>query len=294
MKILLLGKNGQVGWELQRTLAPLGSVIALGREEVDLANLEALRNTVRSVQPQLIVNAAAYTAVDKAESEPELAMAINGIAPGILAQEAQKYGATLIHYSTDYVFAGNQTTPYVEADEPRPTNIYGQTKLAGERAIQQIEWPHLIFRTSWVYGTRGKNFLMTILRLAKEKEELKVVDDQIGAPTWSRLIAEATAQILTRCYSQQALSLNEVSGLYHLTAAGETSWYRFAKEILELSTNASPFKLHPSGILPIPTYQYPTPAQRPAYSILGNDKISDIFAVKLPGWRVQLKMALDA
>ena len=186
MKILLTGKNGQVGWELQRTLAPLGEVVAVDRQALDLANPDAIRALIREVKPALIVNPAAYTAVDKAESEPELAMAVNGIAPGIMAEEAKRLGAAMIHYSTDYVFDGTQTSPYTEKDRPNPGNVYGKTKLAGEQAIQAVGVPHLILRTSWVYGSRGRNFLLTILRLAQERDELKIVDDQIGAPTSSR------------------------------------------------------------------------------------------------------------
>lgn len=296
MKILLLGKNGQVGWELQRTLAPLGKVIACGRQELDLADFAALQETLRSVQPQLIVNAAAYTAVDKAETETDLAMAINGTAPGVLAEAALQCGASLIHYSTDYVFDGTKTSPYREEDQPNPINVYGKTKQAGEIAIQQVEVPHLILRTSWVYGLRGKNFLLTILRLAKEREELKIVDDQIGAPTWSRMIAEATAQIVARCSAARTLAtpdLREVAGVYHLTAAGETSWYGFTKAILETYSQSSTEPLSLSRLLPIPTVEYPTPAARPAYSVLSNDKISKTFALELPTWSDQLKLALS-
>lgn len=294
MKILLLGKNGQVGWELQRTLAPLGKVIACGRQELDLADFAALQETLRSVQPQLIVNAAAYTAVDKAETETDLAMAINGTAPGVLAEAALQCGASLIHYSTDYVFDGTKTSPYSEEDRPNPINVYGKTKLAGERAIQQIGIPHLILRTSWVYGLRGKNFLLTILRLAREREELKIVDDQIGAPTWSRMIAEATAQIVARCSAAGANpDLQEVTGVYHLTAAGETSWYGFAQAILNhpalLNTYASTFKAQSLKLLPISTTNYPTPAQRPAYSVLNNARVHRLFNVQLPTWDTGLR-----
>jgi len=296
MKILLLGKNGQVGWELQRTLAPLGEVIAFGHQDLDLADFAALQETVRSIQPHLIVNAAAYTAVDKAETEPELAMAINGTAPGVLAEAALQCGASLVHYSTDYVFGGTKTSPYGEEDQPNPINIYGKTKLAGEIAIQQVGAPHLILRTSWVYGLRGKNFLMTILRLAKEREELKIVDDQIGAPTWSRMIAEATAQVIARCSASESLSnpdLREVAGVYHLTASGQTSWHGFAKAILEAYAQSPAEPLSISRLLPIPTVEYPTPAARPAYSVLGSDKFNKIFVLELPAWSHQLKLALD-
>ena len=223
-RILLTGKNGQVGWELQRTLAPLGEVVVLDRRQLDLSDPDQIRERVREISPDLIVNAAAYTAVDRAEAEPEPAMAVNGTAPGLLAEEAKRIGAAIIHYSTDYVFDGAKTTPYTEEDAPNPLNVYGRTKLAGEQAVQAAGVPHLILRTSWVYGMRGKNFLLTILRLAREREELKIVDDQIGAPTWSRTIAEATAQILT----SGAWPVSGASGIYHLTASGSTSWYGFA------------------------------------------------------------------
>ena len=200
-KILLTGKNGQVGWELERSLQPLGQVIAFDRSGLDLASPDSIRAVIREVKPELIVNPAAYTAVDKAESEPDLAMAVNGVAPGIIAEEAKRLGAALIHYSTDYVFDGTKAEPYTEDDVPKPINVYGKTKLAGEQAVQAIGVPHLIFRTSWVYGMRGKNFLLTILRMAKEKDELRIVDDQFGAPTWSRMIAETTAQVLAQFYS---------------------------------------------------------------------------------------------
>jgi len=294
MKILLLGKNGQVGWELQRTLATLGEVIAFGRQELNLTDFAALQETVHAVQPQLIVNAAAYTAVDKAESEPDLAMAINGTAPGVLAEAARRWGASLIHYSTDYVFDGTKTSPYDEEDQPNPINIYGKTKLAGERAIQQVGTPHLILRTSWVYGLRGKNFLLTILRLAKEREELKIVDDQMGAPTWSRMIAEATAQIIAHCSAPGSLlnpDLREMVGIYHLTAAGQTSWHGFAKAILEASAQFPEESFSISRLLPIPTAEYPTPAARPAYSVLLSDKASKTFGLWLPGWQRQLQLA---
>lgn len=299
MKILLIGKNGQVGWELQRTLAPLGQVMALGRSQLDLTDAAAVRQTVRSIAPQLIVNAAAYTAVDQAEAEPELAIAINGVAPGILAAEAGRSGSVFIHYSTDYVFDGAKQSPYQESDRPDPLNVYGQTKLAGEQAIQAVGGHYYILRTSWVYGLRGKNFLLTILRLAQERDTLRVVNDQLGAPTWSRLIAAATAQILAQtCAKRPALPLADPAppGIYHLTAAGVTSWHEFAQTILECRAACHPeltaLKLNPSQIQAIPTSEYPTPAQRPRYSVLDNRKISQEFGLQLPPWRVQLELAV--
>ncbi|HVS27095.1 MAG TPA: dTDP-4-dehydrorhamnose reductase [Burkholderiales bacterium] len=276
-RILLTGKNGQVGWELQRMLGALGEVIALGREEMNLANSDAIRARIREITPDIIVNAAAYTAVDKAESEPDLAMAINGTAPGIMAEEARRLGALLVHYSTDYVFDGAKTTPYTEEDTPNPLNVYGKTKLAGERAIQASGAPYLILRTSWVYSARGKNFLLTILRLAAERPELKVVGDQQGAPTWARDIAETTARVLDET--------KERSGLFHLSASGTTSWFSFATEILRISGQAIPVRS-------IPSSEYPSPAARPANSVLDNTKFMTSFGLELPAWQSSLKQCL--
>jgi dTDP-4-dehydrorhamnose reductase len=295
-RILLTGSTGQVGWELQRTLMTLGEVITAGRESsslrMDMSNPDTIRYVIREVQPDLIVNPAAYTAVDKAETEPELAMAVNGTAPGVIAEEAKLLGAGVIHYSTDYVFNGNQPTPYTEQDQPDPQNIYGKTKLAGEKAIQAVDVPHLILRTSWVYGLRGKNFLLTMLKLAREREELKVVDDQVGAPTWSRLIAASTAQILSQGTQDLNGFLSSNSGIYHLTATGQTSWYNFAKAIFEHDPNPSEQKL--KNLLPIPSEQYPTPAKRPAYSSLDTQKIYHTFGLVLPSWQRNLELVLGS
>jgi dTDP-4-dehydrorhamnose reductase len=293
-KILLTGVSGQVGWELKKTLSNLGEVITTSRDGnaadfyLDLSQPESIRQAIQEIQPDLIVNPGAYTAVDKAELEPELAMVVNGVAPGIIAEEAKLVGAGLIHYSTDYVFNGRSSCPYQETDEPDPQNIYGKTKLAGEKAIQAIEVPHLIIRTSWVYGLRGKNFLMTMLQLAKEREEIKVVNDQIGTPTWSRLIAESTAQILFLGKSNFRDFLNHHSGIYHLTSTGQTSWYDFAKVIFEMTPNRSQYKLQ--NLIPIPTVEYPTPAARPAFSILDTQKIYQTFGLMLPDWQDNLKL----
>ena len=293
-KILLTGSTGQIGWELQRTLLPLGEVIPVSRNapipllQLDLAAPQRLCQLIREIQPDLIVNAAAYTAVDKAETEPELAQAVNGTAPGIIAEEAKRIGAAIVHYSTDYVFDGIQTRPYRENDPTNPLNIYGKTKLAGEQAILAVAVPHLILRTSWVYGMRGNNFLSTILRLSQEREELKVVDDQIGAPTWSRAIAEATAQILAQGTGELDHFLAAQGGLYHLTAGGQTSWYGFAESILQHCSIKHQKKL--KQLLPIPTTGYPTPAQRPAFSLLDNHKVFQTFGLQLPEW--QKAMAL--
>lgn len=290
MKILLTGANGQVGWELQRTLAPLGEIIALDRAALDLSNAAALRACVQRNTPNLIVNAAAYTAVDQAEREPELAMAINGTAPGVLAQAAAECSAVLIHYSTDYVFAGNHHTPYREDDPTAPQNIYGHSKLAGEAAIRASEAVYVILRTAWVYAARGKNFLLTVQRLAQQRPELRIVADQYGAPTWARLIAEATAQIVAqgRAWAGgHALNtgLRATRGTYHLTCAGQASWHDFAIAILdELSPPTRP------TLTAITTADYPTPAQRPAYSVLDNRKLCDTFGIVLPDWRAGLAM----
>jgi dTDP-4-dehydrorhamnose reductase len=288
-KVLLIGKNGQVGWELRRALAPLGEVVALGSQDLDLTQADRIRRIVDEIKPQLIVNAAAYTAVDKAESEPEVAMAINGVAPGILAEAAGKCGAGLIHYSTDYVFDGTSSTPYTEEDAPQPMSVYGETKLAGEMAIVRTDIPHLIFRTSWVYGLRGKNFLLTILRLAREREELRIVGDQFGAPTWCRGIAEVTSLAVAATGGE----FGDKSGIYHLTGAGETTWYKFTKEIIDLYSASHPQELMVKRILDITTSEYPTPAQRPMYSVLSGKKLREQFGLAMPNWDDQLKLSLD-
>ncbi len=297
-KILLIGKNGQVGWELQRTLQPLGEVMAVVREQIDVSDPDSIKKIIREVQPKIIVNAAAYTAVDKAESEPELAMKVNGVAPGIMAEEAKQLGALLVHYSTDYVFDGTKQGAYTEEDTPNPLSVYGKTKLAGEQAIQASGAAHLILRTSWVYGMRGKNFLLTILRLAQERPELKIVDDQIGAPTWSRMIAESTAQILARCFSpiaHHSLPITEFTGIYHLTAGGKTSWHGFAKAILALPH----FNKGGQGgfpipkLTPIPTSEYPLPAPRPSNSVMSNEKLAHVFGIAVPQWDEALRLCME-
>ncbi|WP_218081732.1 dTDP-4-dehydrorhamnose reductase [Anthocerotibacter panamensis] len=285
LKILVTGKQGQVGWELARSMTCLGEVIALDRAGLDLSQPETIRQTLRELRPQLIVNAAAYTAVDQAEKEPDLAQAINGTAPGILAEEAQRLGAALVHYSTDYVFDGTKRTPYRESDPVQPLGVYGQTKLAGEQAIQAVGVPHLILRTSWVYGMRGKNFLLTILRLAREREELKIVEDQTGAPTPSGMLGDFTTQILLQGKGDPVGLLQARGGLYHLSAAGETTWYHFARVLLERISDPER-KLQ--RLLPIPTSAYPTPAQRPAYSVLDNQRLQTAFQLQTPTWEEAL------
>lgn len=291
-RILVTGKDGQVGWELQHTMASLGEVVAVGHREMDLADPDSIRKVVREIRPAIIVNPAAYTAVDKAESEPDLAMAINGVAPGILAEEAKRLNVALVHYSTDYVFDGKKAVPYSEEDTPNPLNVYGQTKLAGERAVQAAGAPYLILRTSWVYGARGRNFLLTILKLAGEKSELKIVDDQIGAPTWCRMLAETTARILAPVCAapNPSTMLADTGGLYHLTAGGQTSWFGFATKILEnVPLSAIPV---PAKLIPIPTSEYPTPAVRPRNSRLSNEKITRTFGFTIPPWEESLALCM--
>lgn len=287
-QILLFGKNGQVGWELQRTLAPFGPVWALDYPEIDFAEVAALRKLVLEYKPTIVVNACAYTAVDKAESEPERAMLINGLAPGVLAEAAKQTGALLVHFSTDYVFDGTKRTPYVETDTPNPLSAYGRTKLAGDQAIQRVGCNHLIFRLCWVYGARGQNFMLTMMRLARERETLRVVADQIGSPTWSRMIAEATALAL-----KQMLSLaeaRELSGVYHLRAGGETNWHEFASRIVELMP---PAERKCRVVEAITTADYPTPAKRPAYSVMSCEKLLKTFGIGLPNWEYSLRQVLD-
>src|SRR5258708_1045574 len=300
--ILLTGKTGQLGSELNRLLPKLGEVITPDRKDLDLREPEKIRQIMRDAKPQLILNAAAYTAVDAAETDQANALAINAEAPRLLAVEAKKIGAVLVHFSTDYVFDGAKQTPYVETDSPYPVNAYGRTKLAGEQAIRDSGAAHVIFRTSWVYATHGRNFLLTILRLATEREELKIVHDQVGAPTGASDLAEATARILagmiTSTKSQPTFP--EATGTYHMTAAGQTTWYEFAKAILEearrapqdLPWLASATKGRPliaRRVLPISGEEFRSPTRRPAYSVLSNARLLQAFGVTLPDWRTQLQ-----
>ena len=292
MKVLLFGKNGQVGWELQRSLAPLGELVALGSSGHaglcgDLSDLAGLAETVFKVKPDVIVNAAAYTAVDKAESEPEQARLINALAPGVLADEAQKLGAWFVHYSTDYVFDGSGGQFWQETDATGPLNVYGRTKLEGEQAITRCA-KHLIFRTSWVYAARGANFAKTMLRLAQEREQLKVIDDQIGAPTGAELIADVTALAL-----RAVLQKPEQAGIYHLAAGGEVSWFDYARFVIEQARQRGlPIKVAPEAIEPIPTRAYPLPAKRPHNSRLDTRKLKQSFDLALPDWRVGVTRVL--
>jgi dTDP-4-dehydrorhamnose reductase len=288
MRILLLGKNGQVGWELQRALSVLGEVVALDRHPVltaygtltgDLSDLVGLRNTIRSVRPDVIVNAAAYTAVDKAESERELARTVNALASQVMAEEAKRADALLVHYSTDYVFDGSGTTPWKETDAVAPVNYYGATKLEGEQLIVASGCKHLIFRTSWVYAARGNNFAKTMLRLTKDRQSLNVIADQIGVPTGAELLADTAVAAL-----QQTLVKPELCGIYHLAPSGETSWHAYATYVIEFARDKGE-SLAVETISPIPTAEYPTPASRPLNSRLNTQKLRDSFSLHLPDWQ---------
>ncbi len=293
MKILLLGKNGQVGWELQRALAPLGEVIALdfdspGPLTADFSNPESLAATVRAVAPQIIVNAAAHTAVDKAESEPKFARTLNATSPAVLAREAASLGAWLMHYSTDYVFDGSGSTPWTEDSPTGPLSVYGLTKLEGEQAIRASGCRHLIFRTSWVYAARGGNFAKTMLKLAKERDKLTVIDDQIGSPTGADLLADLSAHAL-----RAAMARPELGGTYHAVAAGETSWHGYARHVIEFARAAGqPIKVAPENIVAVPTTAFPTPAKRPGNSRMNTAKLRASFGFALPSWQTGVERML--
>ena len=293
MKILLLGKAGQVGWELQRSLAPLGEVIALdfdspGPLRADFSDPESLAATVRAVAPQLIVNAAAHTAVDKAESEPDFARKLNATSPAVLAREAATLGAWLLHYSTDYVLDGSGSAPWVEGSPTGPLSVYGATKLEGEEAIRASGCRHIILRTSWVYAARGGNFAKTMLKLAKERDKLTVIDDQIGAPTGADLLADLSAHCL-----RTALQRPEVAGTYHAVAAGETSWHGYARHVIEFARAAGqPIKVAPDAIEPVPTSAFPTPARRPGNSRMNTQKLQQTFGLALPTWQAGVERML--
>lgn len=282
---LILGAGGQLGIELQHAFAGAGNVIAHNRSTCDLADITRLRTTVAEARPDVILNAAAYTAVDRAESEPELAMRVNGEAPGLLAEEAKKLGTLLVHYSTDYVFDGTKDSPWVEEDPVGPLNVYGASKLAGERAIQHVGGRFLIFRTSWVFSPQGTNFLRTMLRLGQEREELRIVNDQTGAPTSARALAEATRSIICA-----ARDFDATAGLYHMTCTGATTWQGFAEAIFARVRAAKPW----ARVTGIPSSEYPTPAKRPVNSVLSNAKLKAVFGVELPAWQAELDRALVA
>ncbi|TVQ89891.1 MAG: dTDP-4-dehydrorhamnose reductase [Chromatiaceae bacterium] len=288
-RILLIGSDGQVGWELRRTLAPVGQVIAASLHghdgpAVDLLKPASVRKLFSDTNPDCVVNAAAYTAVDKAEQEPARAQAINADAVSLIGELAAAAGRPVLHYSTDFVFSGATERPYREDDPPQPLSVYGRTKLAGEQALFDSGADALVFRTAWLYGVRGSNFLLTMLNLFRERSELRVVDDQIGTPTWSRMLAEVSAQVLHRIFTGD-LTLTEVKGLYHITAAGATSWFGFAEAIGTATGNRC-------QVLPIPTSEYPAPARRPAYSVLDTSRFRRTFALTLPDWRQSLPLCL--
>ncbi len=286
-RIMLIGCRGQVGFELEQLLTDRSDLHSFDLHNLDLREFEKVRTTIREVKPDIILNAAAYTAVDKAEEEPEMARQVNGEVPALLAEEAKRSGTTLVHYSTDYVYSGEKEAPYKEDDATGPLGVYGATKLEGDLAIQNSGAPHLIFRTSWVYGIRGKNFLLTMMRLAKERPELKVIDDQYGAPTWCRTIAQTTVtaleKILGPALEHDAEKVRAVSGVYHLTPAGKTTWFGFTKAIVEALALETP-----PALLPIPTSEYPTLAVRPKNSVLDNSKLLNTFGIQHPTWQQAL------
>ncbi len=293
MRLLLLGPNGQVGWDLTRSLMPLGEVVALDRQQCDLSQPERLPALVRDISPAVIVNAAGYTAVDQAEGEEQLAMTVNCIAAGVLAEQARACGALLVHYSTDYVFDGTKETPYLEDDAPYPINAYGRSKLAGEIAVRQAGAAYLIFRASWIYAARGRNFVRTILRLAAERDELRIVTDQVGTPNWARNIADATAHAVRQAVAERVGS-SFVPGVYHLTASGTTSWYGFAEAILKYATRSGLVDAHRLPRLrPITTEDYQTSAVRPKNSRLGGNRLSERFGIVLPDWKQGLALCLE-
>lgn len=300
--VLITGRDGQLGFELRRTLSPVSNIIAVDIDTVDLGDLDAVRKLVRDTRPTVIVNAAAYTAVDRAESERDIAHTLNGEVPGVLAEELKGVGGKLIvHYSTDYVFDGTATQPYTEDRDPSPISVYGQTKLAGERAVEQAGVPYAVLRTEWLYATRGANFLRTILRLARDGKPLRIVADQVGAPTWARMLAESSAIIIAFFLRASASEVNTLSGTYHVTAAGQTNWHDFARAILEeelarLQRLGKPLawcETALASLQPIPASAYPLPARRPGYSVLSNEKVERVFGIHLPDWRDQLHLAFE-
>jgi dTDP-4-dehydrorhamnose reductase len=306
VRILLTGKNGQIGEELASMLPRLGEVVALSRSQLDLADPAAIQRTIGEVRPRLIVNAAAYTAVDQAEKDEAGARAVNSDAPGVMAEEAKKVGAALVHFSTDYVFDGRKGSPYTEEDPPHPLGVYGRTKLAGEQAVAAAGIDYLIFRTSWIYATQGRNFLLTILRLASQRDELRVVSDQTGSPTCAHEVAHATTSVLEtlRGAGEGSPSFGGSPGTYHVSCAGTATWYDFARAILHEAAQApanSPFLSAVTGgrplartVHPITTEEYPTPARRPPYSVLSNSRLQNTFGIALPDWRAALHDCFSA
>lgn len=287
-KILLFGKVGQVGWELRRTLMPMGEVVCLGRPDVELSLADSIRDHIKAVKPDIIINACAYTAVDKSEKEFDLAKKINADAPGVMGEEAKKLGALLVHYSTDYVYDGTKRTPYVETDTPNPLGSYAKTKHLGDEAIRQTDCNHLIFRLCWVYGNRGSNFMLTMQRLARKREKIKVVADQIGCPTWSRAVAEVTAKAVFQVKNNA--DAERFSGTYHLCSSGQTSWHGFAKAIVDLMP---PEERKCVKVEDINNSTYPTPTLRPYYTVMSTQKLQDTFGLKLPDWYEMLKHVVE-
>jgi dTDP-4-dehydrorhamnose reductase len=300
LKIVIVGRHGQLACEANQRFQGLGEVICVGRPELDLTDIERVRAEIRGIKPSVLVNAAAYTAVDQAESEPDVAIKINSEAPAAMAEEMKWLGGVFITYSTDYVFDGKKASPYSETDPTAPLNVYGASKLSGEKAIEAVGGSYLILRTSWVYAARGKNFLKTILKLSAERPELRIVDDQVGAPTWSRDLADATRMIIEQLAAQSssggisiAEALGDRRGIYHMTAAGSVSWCGFAAAILEEMGKRGPSETGLAKIVPIPASEYPTPAARPQNSRLCNDKLKNTFGVTLPPWRTSLNAVMD-
>jgi dTDP-4-dehydrorhamnose reductase len=292
LRVLLLGAGGQLGQELTNSFAGTGKLIALDRHTANLTSEEQLRSAIRAADPDMILNAAAYTAVDRAESEPELAHAINAHAPRVLAEEAARRNILLVHYSTDYVFHGSKDGPWSEEDAAYPLNIYGASKLAGEEAIRQIGGKYLIFRTSWVYAPHGRNFLLTMLRLGQERDRLSIVDDQIGAPTTASALAQATRSIVDGVFASRFGAADQWADLYHMSCAGHTSWHGFAKAIFARAEELDLLQRARPQVLPIPSSEYPTPARRPTNSVLSNRKLHQVFGVQLPDWQFALQAAL--
>jgi dTDP-4-dehydrorhamnose reductase len=300
LKLVIVGRNGQLAWEANQRFQGLGRIICVGRPEIDLLDINGLREEIRRIRPSIIVNAAAYTAVDQAQSEPEVATKINSEAPAAMAEEAKRLDALFITYSTDYVFDGKSATPYRESDPTAPLNVYGASKLSGEQAVEAVGGNYLIFRTSWVYGARGKNFLKTILKLVAERPELKIVNDQMGAPTWSRDLADATRKIIEQLAARaesENISISETlgdrRGIYHMTSAGSVSWYGFAAAIVEEIEKRGLSKSTLAKLVPIPSSEYPTPAARPHNSRLCNEKLKNVFGVTLLPWRESLASVMN-
>lgn len=294
-KILITGGSGQIGWELQTALEPLGNIFAPGRNGFDLTDFSQMQKTIEQVKPDIIVNAAAYTAVDQAENDEAAAYAVNAAAPAILAEAAASLGALFVHFSTDYVFDGSSDLPYHEDDKTNPLNVYGRTKLAGEKSVRELCPNHLILRTSWVYGSRGNNFLLTMLRLGAEKDVLRIIDDQHGAPTWCRSVGTMTAQILKGIAVQQEKG-QPAWGTYHLTCSGQTTWYGFAKEIFSLAESKGAdgdYRYKSLRLDPITTGEYPLPARRPCNSVLSNQKLRDAFGLAMPDWKEALRDCME-